>query len=457
MKTSDPVQRYLKSDCLSRRHFVERLSKSLLGVSVAGGTGSWLSGGLHAQVVSKPKATADHCVLLMMTGGMSHLDTFDPKPDKNEIMGKTATLKSAIGGELFADNIPRLAKIADHLAVVRSMYQKTADHRQATYTTRTSYSMRPTIIHPSMGAWAQRLLGKKNELMPDSVTVNAGVSHPGQGFLPPTFSPMPVGDPNAGVPNMTPFGVDYDSPQKKAAADEALARRLSLTEKLDASFREQVKHEKVQAYTQFYDETLKFLRSDDLKLFDLGEESEAVRDRYGRNSFGQGCLLAKRLVAGGTRFVEVTQGGWDTHVDNFETVPDLSARLDQGAANLITDLAADGLLERTMVVIATEFGRTPVINANAGRDHHSLAFSCAFAGGGVNGGQVIGSTDETGTHSTSDPYEPKQLNATIATALGIDLDEVVHSASGRPFTVATHQGRGDDIVTSGVPIPGVLG
>lgn len=437
----------LPKDDLSRRRFVERLARTTLGVSLA--SAPVAQAALAAASAKKP--LADQCILLMMSGGMSHLDTFDPKPEKSEVMGKTGIIKTSITGEAFADNIPNLAKMANKLAVIRSMFQKTADHQQATYQMRTSYSAIPTIIHPSMGPWAQRLLGRRNATLPDSVTIGAGVNHPGAGFLPPEFSPMPVDDAARGVPNMTPYGYGSDE-QSLTQYDALLKRRLDLTEKLDATFRTEVKHEKVSAYTKFYDETLKFLRSEDLKLFDLSKESAEVRERYGKSSIGQGCLLAKRLVKGGVRFVEVSHGGWDTHVDNFDRVPEIAGTMDVAISNLIADLEAEGLLSRTLVVIATEFGRTPKINSNDGRDHHSIAFSCALAGGGVRGGQIIGKSDATGERLASEQTEAKTLNATIAHALGLDLNQVIYSPSGRPFTVATHKGVGDKIVTDAKPL-----
>ena len=436
------------NDQLSRRRFVEKLARTALGVSV---TGSAFSDFARAQTAAA-QPLADHCILLLMTGGMPHLDTFDPKPGKSEVMGPTGVVKSAITGEPFADTIPLLAAQADKWAVIRSMYQKTADHQQATYTMRTSYPMIPSIIHPTMGPWAQQLLGRKNASLPDSVTIGAGVGHPGGGFMAPEFSPMPVDAADRGVPNMKPHGYDWKREDWIPKYEALLTRRLELTEKLDEAFREEVKHEKVVAYTQFYDETLKFLRSEDLKLFDLNEEKDEVRDRYGRTPIGQGCLLAKRLVKGGVRFVEVTHGNWDTHSDNFERLPDLAGRLDMAVSNLVADLEADGLLGRTMVVIATEFGRTPKINGNEGRDHHSIAFSCALAGGGVRGGQIIGKSDATGERLETDPFEPKHLNATIAHALGMDLNKVVYSPSGRPFTVSTHRMEGEKVVSDAGPI-----
>jgi len=331
------------------------------------------------------------------------------------------------------------------------MYQRTADHQQATYTMRTSYAPIPSIIHPTIGPWAQQILGKKNPSLPDSVTIGAGVAHPGAGFMPPSFSPMPVDSAERGIPNMRPHGYAWNK-EAGARYEAILNRRLDLTEKLDETFRAEVPSERVSAYTQFYDETLKFLRSEDLQLFDLAREKDEQRDRYGRNPFGQGCLLAKRLVKGGVRFVEVTHGGWDTHADNFERVPTLAGIMDVAAANLIADLEAEGLLGRTLVVIATEFGRTPKINGNAGRDHHSLAFSTVLAGGGSKRGHIIGKSDASGDRLESEHHEPKHLNATIAYALGMDLNRAVTSPSGRPFTVATHKMDGNKPVTAVGPI-----
>ncbi|MCB1093098.1 MAG: DUF1501 domain-containing protein, partial [Verrucomicrobiae bacterium] len=193
----------------------------------------------------------------------------------------------------------------------------------------------------------------------------------------------------------------------------------------------------VRAYSEMYDDAVTLMKSADLAAFDLTQEDDKVRDAYGRNSFGQGCLLARRLVENDVRFVEVTLGSWDTHVSNFLRVPDLCSSLDQGFATLLSDLEQRGLLNDTLVVLSTEFGRTPKINQNVGRDHYPQAFSCVMAGGGIVGGRRFGKSDETGEKVIEDPVTVFDFNATIGYALGLPLDQILYSPSKRPFTVAS--------------------
>ncbi len=185
-----------------------------------------------------------------------------------------------------------------------------------------------------------------------------------------------------------------------------------------------------------YDDAVRMMKSEELKAFDLSGESDALRDSYGRESFGQGCLLARRLVEHGVRFVEVSFGSWDTHNSNFVRVPELCANLDAALSTLLRDLDSRGLLADTLVVLATEFGRTPAINQNDGRDHHPKAFTCLMAGGGVQGGQTYGKKDDRGFEIEEGKATPPDLNATIAYAMGLPLDQVLYSPSKRPFTVA---------------------
>jgi uncharacterized protein (DUF1501 family) len=211
---------------------------------------------------------------------------------------------------------------------------------------------------------------------------------------------------------------------------------MNLAADLDQDFRQSFPHRGVKAYSEMYDDAMKMMRSEDLEAFDLTKESDELRDRYGREAFGQGCLLARRLVEHGVRCVEVSLGGWDTHVANFVRVPELCAVLDAALSTLLADLNQRGLLKDTLVVLTSEFGRTPLINQNEGRDHYPKAFSAIMAGGGVAGGTVYGKTDEKGIEVVENKMRIQDFNATIAYGLGLPLDHVIFSPSKRPFTIA---------------------
>jgi hypothetical protein len=417
-----------KLDGVDRRRFLEYTAKSMLGVSVLGGLGTAVA----AAPSQKKGGKAKRLIYLFMTGAMTHLDTFDLKPG-HENQGQTRPINTKVPGKQISQFLPQLAEQFDKLAVIRSMYTETGAHEQGQYMMRTSYKQIATTRHPSMGPWIQRLKGRQNKVLPDTVMISAPATHPSAGFFDPTFSPLPIGDPNRGLENTT---------APAYLTDTSFAKRIKLIDRFDKKFRAKFRVKKVQAYTDFYTEATTLLSSGELKAFDLNEESKEDRDRYGRDAFGQGCLLARRLIENNIRCVEVTFGGWDMHsnIYNAGTLPRRAAILDQAMGNLLKDLAERGLLDETLVVLTTEFGRTPVINYNAGRDHHPAVFSAALAGGGIKGGQFYGSSDEEGHSVDEDGVLPADFNATIATALGLQIDKVVHSPTGRPFKVA-HDGE----------------
>ncbi len=428
-----------KLDQLSRRRFVASAATTALGVSI-------LPIGAARTLRAAGGGKAEHCIFFYMSGGMTHMETFDPKPGA-ETGGPTKGISTGVAGVELAEFMPELAKRFSDIAVVRSMTQKTGDHRGGAYWMRTSYEPRATIIHPTMGPWAQRLKGKMHDTLPDSVVIGGGGEHPGAGFFGPALAPLPIGDPDRGVQNARPYeGVD----------NNLFEKRLDLMNTFDDAFRRKFKNDEVAAYTQFYDETLKLMKSKDLETFDLSKESnyQEKAQRYGNTRIGKGAMLAKRLVSSGVRFVEVVSGGWDMHNDLWNAIPRTGGELDQALASLIDDLKAEGLFEKTLIAVGTEFGRTPVINANGGRDHHPRVFSTMFAGGGITGGQVYGSSDAKGIAVAENPVEPKDFNATIAYAMGLDLNQVVYAPSGRPFLVAGHtrDPKTDQIVTEGHPI-----
>ena len=430
----------MKLDPLSRRQFVANTAKTALGVSVVP-----LLGGQMA-VRAAGGGQAEHCIFFYMGGGMTHMDTFDPKPG-TETGGKTQGISTGVAGIELAEFVPKLAKGFKDIAVVRSMTQKTGDHRGGSYWMHTSYQPRATIVHPTMGPWAQRILGKKHDTLPDSVGIGTGGNHPGAGFFGPTLAPLPIGDPMKGVQN---------SKVHKSINEGGFDKRLEMTNTFDDAFRRKFKTDEVKAYTEFYEETLNLMKSEDLDTFDLTKEPDYQKklERYGNTRIGQGALLAKRLVSSGVRFIEVNSGGWDMHNDLWNAIPQRAGDLDNALASLIEDLKAEGLFEKTLIVLGTEFGRTPKINANGGRDHHPRVFSTMFAGGGIQGGQVYGKSDKLGIAVEENPVEAKDFNATIAHAMGIPIDKVVYAPSGRPFMVAGHKSDPEtgEVVPEGKPI-----
>ncbi len=414
---------------LGRRAFVSGAAQTFLGVSAASRlttTHLMAAPGAGASPL-KQAATARNVIYLYMTGGMSHLDTFDPKPGKDEIMGLTKVINTNVDGIRISGNLPLVARQMDKLAVIRSMLTTQGAHEQGQYYQHTSFTLRSSIRHPSMGAWLQKFQGRGNPTLPGSVMIGNDSRHPGAGFFESRFAPLMINDPEGGINNVK---------TNSWFTEERFNDRLSVARKLDRQFAETYDVKNVRAYADMYDDALKMMKSEELKAFDLSVESDTLRAKYGGDRFGQGCLLARRLVEHGVRFVEVSFGSWDTHNANFTRVPELCDELDGALSTLLEDLESRGLLQETLVVLATEFGRTPEINANDGRDHHAPGFTCLMAGGGIRGGQVYGATDENGNKAVEKPVSIPDFNATIAYALGIPLDQVLYSPSKRPFTVA---------------------
>lgn len=425
---------FLAPDELSRRSVLEFGAKTFLGVSMIPALPAFAADEKKGKGPA-PKATAPgkpgdakHVIFLCMSGAMTHIDTFDLKPGK-EVQGETKGIQTKVPGMQFGESLPQLAKLANHLAVVRSISTKTGDHDGGRYLLRTSYKEIASIRHPAMGAWSLKILGKQNAALPDNVMINAEARHPGPGFLEPEFTPVPVADPNAGLQNTS-------SP--KYLTDEAFKKRMELINTFDTAFRKKYPQKQVEAYTEFYQQANKLMHSKELQAFDLGKETDEVRDSYGRDRFGQGCLLARRLVESNVRFIEVSLDGWDMHTDIYQAdkLPAKAANLDKAVSALIADLREKGLLGKTLIAMGTEFGRSPKINQNGGRDHHPGVFSVFFAGGGIKGGRFYGTSDPDGFRPDKDPVSIADFNATIAYALGLPLDKEFFSKSGRPFKVA---------------------
>jgi len=423
-----------RMDGWSRRQFIERAARLSLGVGLYAGLNDAIAAEPAKGDVkndAKSGRKAKRLIYLYMSGGMTHLDTFDVKPG-SENQGKTGAVNTSVAGVQFSEYLPTLAAQFGKMAVIHSMNTETGDHEAGEYLMRTSYEQIATERHPSIGPWIQRLKGRQNKNLPDTVTIAAGARHPGAGFLDPTFSPLPIGDPNKGLENTQSPGY---------LTEKSFEKRIALINQFDRKFREKYPLKKVKSYTEFYDEATSLLTSGELQAFDLGKEKPEDRDRYGRDPFGQGCMLARRLIENNVRCVEVTLGGWDMHSTMWDsnTLPKRAGNLDQAVGTLLTDLSARGLLEDTLVVLTTEFGRSPTINYNVGRDHHPAAFSAMLAGAGIKGGQVYGKSDKRGHAVEADGVTPADLNATVAEALGLPRGEIVMSPTLRPFKVA-HDG-----------------
>ncbi len=420
---------FKKLDEVSRRDFAVYAAKACLGVSILpiGGAMFAFAADEEASVEwNLKKGTAKNVIYLYMSGGMTHLDTFDPKPGA-ETQGPVQAIQTSAPGVQISEYLPRLAKQMDKVAIVRSLSSTQGAHERGRYLMRTSYTQRGTIRHPAMGAWLLRLSGRSNTSLPGNVRIGGDSRHPGAGFMEAKYAPLPIGDPLAGLQNSKLPG---------NVRPEQFNKRLSLSDQLDKEFRARFNQKQVRSYTDAYSDAIRLMSSKELDAFNVYREPEATRLAYGDDAFGQGCLLARRLIENDVRFVEVTLGGWDTHQSNFVRVPERTEILDQALATLLADLSDRGLLETTLVVLATEFGRTPTINQNQGRDHYPRAFSGLLAGGGIRGGQAYGKTDETGSEVVENDVEVPRFNATIAQALGLPGKQIVKSPSRRPFTVA---------------------
>jgi len=398
-------------------------AKNLLGVSVAPMLGASVSTPLQAKG-SKNAKPAQSVIFLNMNGGMSHSDTFDIKEGNKFVKG----INTSIPGYKVAEYLPQTAKLMSECTVINSMTSKVGAHPQGQYLLHKSYSPLGTITHPSLGSWITREAGRVNEELPGYVAIGTGAGVSGGGWMGANYSAAMVGNPDQGLQNVE---------RHHTVSKEDFKMRLDIADKLNAKFHNEYATPEVEGYAGLFDEAVKVMQSSDLEAFDISRETSAMRKAYGLGRFGQGCLLARRLVEVGVRYIEVTLGGWDTHYDNFTGVEARSIVLDQAYAQLIKDLKNKGLFDSTLVVLASEFGRGPVATAlSNGRSHHAAAFTCMMAGGGVNRGMVYGRTSKDAMKVEENPVTIYDFNSTIAYALGLDAHKVVYSPSKRPFRIA---------------------
>jgi uncharacterized protein (DUF1501 family) len=414
----------------TRRTFVSGLAASLFGVGAMPLASPLSAAALLDDSIPLHHATAKRVIYLYLSGGMSQLDTFSPKPGA-ATQGPTESIQSNAEDVRVSEHFPLMARHMDKVCVIESMNSKQGAHAQGQYHMHTSYELRGTIRHPSMGAWLNYMAGPVNETLPGHVAINSGRYHATGGFLESKFMPLPIGSAADGLQN---------SARAKNVTSRTFDSRMERLREMNDAFRARYDTKEVRAYGDMYDQAIALMDSQDLAAFDISKEPQSIREAYGEEPFGQGCLLARRLIEHDVRFVEVVNDGWDTHADNFDRMSDLCPPVDRALSALLADLDARGLLEDTLVVLATEFGRTPRINTGRnGRDHYPKAFTCLLAGGGIQGGLKYGKTDAEGHEVIEDMVTVEDFNATIAYALGLPTDHEMYSPSGRPFKVA-HKG-----------------
>ena len=373
--------------------------------------------------------------MLWMHGGPSQLETWDPKPG-TRIAAGTGAIQTAVKGVQLAPGLERVAEQMGSVALIRSMTSKEGDHERGTYTVKTGFRPDPTVVHPSIGAVLCHHLPVAGAEIPRHVSILPGPVPTRGGYLGDQYNAFRMDDPAGPVPDTQSF--------LSARRD---SKRLQNLDVLESSFRQGRER---QAAATRHMETVqgarKMMASEQLAAFDVSREPKSVRDEYGDTAFGRGCLAARRLIEVGVRCVEVTLDGWDSHVNNHSTVTSQLQILDPAMAALLKDLKRRGLLEKTIVVCAGEFGRTPQVNAAGGRDHWPSSFSVALAGGGIRGGTIVGESDPEGKDWPKNPTQVGDLHATVLHACGIDYAAIQQTATGRTVPIA-----------EGKVIPGLLG
>jgi hypothetical protein len=413
------------SGLISRRSFLRSVSAGAAGLGLVGWQDAVL---LHAEQLRKRGMA---CILLYLGGGPSQLESFDPKPDAPaDVRGDIRPIATSVPGLDIADWWPHTAKMMKDIAVLRSVKGVEGDHPGASFHLHTGYRPLGGIRYPSIGSVAAAELGNADVDLPSFVAVGAPVaSKTGAGFLSTRYAPFPVNNPGQMPGNVPlPSGVD----------GRRFATRLDLRKQLEKDYAEAGNQQIVEDHQELYDAAQKLTTSTQLKAFDLSDEKPADQERYGKNMQGQSCLLARRLVERGVPFVEVqlrhpqASAGWDTHKDHFRVGKLLTDWADPAYAALLTDLKDRGMLDRTLVIWMGEFGRTPKVNKEAGRDHHPKAFCVALAGGGVKGGQVIGASTVDSSDVKDRPITVSDLFCTFYQGLKIDPRRETR-VNGRPI------------------------
>jgi hypothetical protein len=430
----EPLSRFPCGDArgehtLARRNFLK--CAGLAGLS-------WLTplGHLLARAAENKHEPAQSIILLWLSGGPSQLETFDPHPG-TAIAGDTAAIKTSLKGVQLAEGFNHLAERMEHVALVRSLVSKEGDHERGTYFMKTGYRPDPTVVHPSIGAICchelpQELASGIKTDLPRHVSILPGQWPSRGGFLGDNYDAFKTGDPAQKVPDV--------SPQVSPERDQRRFDDLDVVERTFARGR------RARAEATLHQTTMRNARmmmtSEQLRAFDVMQAPKKLREAYGDTPLGRGCLAARRLIEVGVRCVEVTLDGWDSHANNHAIQRSRVEILDPAFAALIDDLRERRLLDKTAVLCAGEFGRTPHINPLGGRDHWINGFTAALAGGGIRGGQVVGATDPEGRKDPVDPVNASDIHATVLAAVGLDPKKVnIAPVGGTGRPIALSQGK----------------
>ncbi len=424
-----------------RRHFLQVGALTTLGLTL--GDVLKLQSSAAAESERRLQAPCDSVIQIYLPGGAAHQETVDPKPAApSEYRGEFQSIATAIPGVKFSQYMSETAKVADRLCIIRSMTHTEAAHERGTHNMITGNRPSPAIIYPSLGSIVSHELGPKSEL-PSYICVPGPTSpYAGSGYLSAAHGPFTLG----ADPSRRSFRVrDLDLPS--GVDEHRFAKRRSLLQAVDEHFTKDDQTDAVTSMESFYQRAYAILRSDEAReAFNLRRESPETIERYGKGQAGGRMLLARRLVEAGVRFVSLDYGDWDTHTYHFRTTERILPPFDQALAALISDLDERGLLDRTMVVVCTEFGRTPMVNAGAGRDHWPRVYSTILAGGGLKRGLVYGESDKLAAEPAESPVSPEDLARTILGQLGIGASKQLLAPGNRPL----------DIVKGGRPIHEII-
>lgn len=451
--TQGDYMRFLRCDGVDRRELLHVGGLTALGLSVS----DWISHrSAHAAAGQALPVRAQSCILIWLDGGPSHLDTFDLKPNApSEVRGPFSPIATRVPGVQISEQLARTADVMSHVAVIRSMTSPLGEHNFASHYLLTGYQPNRALVYPSLpavlshfqsgdtsgrAAAGNRVVPRNTRALPSNIAIARPNDMLGAGYLPDSTLPFVID----GDPSRPDFKVRDLSPAA-GLKEPRLTRRQTFRNAVDQFSRKmEIGRERLGEQDSSFDQAFRLVQSPQARdAFDLEREHDATRNRYGRHAIGHGCLMARRLVEAGAKFVTVTDRGWDTHEDIYlrlkEGFTGGSAgkvpKLDQAYSALIADLADRGLLDTTLVILMGEFGRTPKLNLRGGRDHWPGAFSVALAGGGIAGGRVVGQSDTHGERPAERPVSPADLSRTLYHLVGIDGDKELTTPDGRPIQI----------------------